>query len=300
METRTYLLHALSPLHAGTGQSVGVIDLPIARQRATGMPFVPGSSVKGVLREACDTTGDILATIFGPQRDQPGPAGDHEGIDHAGALMVGDARLLALPVRSFFGTYALVTSPLLLHLARRDLVAAGVRDVPEVPADEPGSWIYVSRDPIIAQRQTRGKQDRVYLQDIALDVRESGVADSWAECLGKALPADECVIMQRRLAVVDDDTMNFLWETGTQVDTRVRIDHATHVVEGGALWTEESLPPETLLIGLMAAHHSGRPRTSLAASAILDHVLGTCRYLRFGGKLTTGKGRCVLSAWGQK
>ena len=28
MKTRPYLLHALTPLHAGTGQSVGVIDLP--------------------------------------------------------------------------------------------------------------------------------------------------------------------------------------------------------------------------------------------------------------------------------
>ena len=40
---------------------------------------------------------------------------------HAGALVVGDARLLALPVRSFKGTFAFVTSPLLLRLAKRDL-----------------------------------------------------------------------------------------------------------------------------------------------------------------------------------
>ncbi len=49
---RAYILHALSPLHAGTGHSADVIDLPIARMKATGIPFVPGSSIKGTLRDA--------------------------------------------------------------------------------------------------------------------------------------------------------------------------------------------------------------------------------------------------------
>ena len=31
MNVHRYFLHALSPLHAGTGQGTGVIDLPIAR-----------------------------------------------------------------------------------------------------------------------------------------------------------------------------------------------------------------------------------------------------------------------------
>ena len=38
-------LHALSPLHAGTGQGIGAIDLPIAREKATGIPYLPGSSL---------------------------------------------------------------------------------------------------------------------------------------------------------------------------------------------------------------------------------------------------------------
>ncbi len=51
MQARLLFTHALSPLHAGTGQGVGVIDLPIAREKATGLPFLPGSSVKGTLRD---------------------------------------------------------------------------------------------------------------------------------------------------------------------------------------------------------------------------------------------------------
>src|SRR5690349_23955205 len=110
MEIRPYLLHALSPLHAGTGQSVGLIDLPIARLRATNIPFVPGSSLKGVLREARRSLPAAeWEALFGPLREVPGAEGDEarEG-DHAGALVVGDARLVALPVRSFLGTFAWV------------------------------------------------------------------------------------------------------------------------------------------------------------------------------------------------
>ena len=51
METMCYYIHALTALHAGTGQGVGVVDLPIAREKSTGLPIVPGSGIKGVLRE---------------------------------------------------------------------------------------------------------------------------------------------------------------------------------------------------------------------------------------------------------
>src|SRR5262245_623604 len=106
MKTKPFLLHALSPLHAGVGHAADVIDLPIARMKATGIPFVPGSSIKGVLRDARQKLDpDKLFAIFGPPGD--------EADKHAGALVAGDARLLALPVRSFKGTFAWVSSPLL-------------------------------------------------------------------------------------------------------------------------------------------------------------------------------------------
>ncbi|HEU4636125.1 MAG TPA: type III-B CRISPR module RAMP protein Cmr4, partial [Edaphobacter sp.] len=119
MKTKPYLVHALSPLHAGTGHAADIIDLPTVRMKATGIPFVPGSTIKGVLREAYRTNPsprlEAEEAIFGPARNPEA---------HAGALVVGDARLLALPVRSFKGTFAWVTSPLLLTLAERDLDAA--------------------------------------------------------------------------------------------------------------------------------------------------------------------------------
>lgn len=39
MKTKPFLLHALSPLHVGTGHSADIIDLPIAKMKATGIPL---------------------------------------------------------------------------------------------------------------------------------------------------------------------------------------------------------------------------------------------------------------------
>ncbi|HVA64003.1 MAG TPA: type III-B CRISPR module RAMP protein Cmr4, partial [Terriglobales bacterium] len=246
MKTCPFLLHALSPLHAGTGYSAGLIDLPTARMKATGIPFVPGSSVKGVLRDARRATDrEKTEATFGPSED-PGA--------HAGALVVSDARLLALPVRSFRGTFAWVTSPLLLVLAKRDLDGRG-GDLPIPTIEGYGAQL--------ADGGACSVGGRLYLEDLDLVVGISPAAGAWASFLAPlASPGHD--IFTARFAVVDDDTMAFLWETATQVDARVRLDEGTKTVAAGALWLEESLPPESLLIGLLAADRSRRRQVDMS------------------------------------
>ena len=43
-----------TPLHAGSGSDLGVIDLPIQRERHTSFPKIEGSSLKGAIRQACE------------------------------------------------------------------------------------------------------------------------------------------------------------------------------------------------------------------------------------------------------
>jgi CRISPR-associated protein Cmr4 len=290
LETRPYLLHALSPLHAGTGRSVGVIDLPIARLRATNIPFVPGSSLKGVLREAHQGLPRAeWEALFGPLRKVGGQEGD-EALEHAGALVVGDARLVALPVRSFFGTFALVSSPLLLDLARRDL--AGREGLPGPLARVAGPIARVGRGNVTLSAEHR----KVFLEDLDLDVGEEPAVEAWARFLARALPEEE-VLVRERFVVVDDETMDFLLETATQVDTRVRINPETGTVAEGALWMEESLPAETLLMGVLAAGPSLRRGTSLSAGEVLERALRGTTVLQLGGKATVGRGRCRLAVW---
>src|SRR5947207_13812146 len=127
MLTRVTLIHAMSPLHAGTGQSVGAIDLPIARERPTGVPLLPGSSIKGALRALSSSRpdGQITRDVFGPETDKSS--------EHAGSVQFSDAHLLLLPVRSVRGTFAWVTSPYLIRKLARASREAGV-DLSPLPA----------------------------------------------------------------------------------------------------------------------------------------------------------------------
>ena len=47
---RPFILYALSAVHAGSGSEIGVVDLPIQRERSTGYPKIESSSLKGALR----------------------------------------------------------------------------------------------------------------------------------------------------------------------------------------------------------------------------------------------------------
>src|SRR5260370_29440413 len=115
MNAQLTFVHALSPLHAGTGQGVGVIDLPIAREKATGLPFLPGSSLKGPLRASLADK-DLRNAIFGPETTEINPEDNY-----ASSVQFSDQRLLLLPVRSLAGTFAWVTSLFVLRRLLRDI-----------------------------------------------------------------------------------------------------------------------------------------------------------------------------------
>ena len=52
MDGINYWIHAVTPLHVGAGRGLGYIDMPIAREKATNWPYIPGSSIKGVMKKA--------------------------------------------------------------------------------------------------------------------------------------------------------------------------------------------------------------------------------------------------------
>ena len=101
-EKAILFVHALTGLHPGGGTALGVIDLPVQRERHTQWPIIAGSSLKGVLRAECnahsddqhDQNPDVLAA-FGPATAAAS--------DHAGAIAITDSRILAFPVRSLMG-----------------------------------------------------------------------------------------------------------------------------------------------------------------------------------------------------
>jgi len=138
------VLHALTPVHTGTGQAVDVVDLPVAREKVTGWPVIPASSIKGVLRDACCSRDprhgkasgdpgpdDLLGKAFGGPELGEAPEGGATR-HFAGNLLFSDGRLLCFPVRSFAGVFAWTTCPSALERLARDCRAAGLEEPPRL------------------------------------------------------------------------------------------------------------------------------------------------------------------------
>ncbi len=283
MQAKMLFVHALSPLHAGTGQGVGVIDLPIAREKATGIPFVPGSSIKGVLRDACSDPAKKVA-VFGPETDRAD--------EHAGSAHFSDSRLLLLPVRSLAGTFGWVTSPLLLRRCLRD--AEAVKDVrPPTAAPVPATNTECVVATGCALRIAQQGQQRVVLEDLLLEPREDAAATTWASWLGGHLfPSDTYwqEALKARLCIVHDDVLGFLLQTATEITARIQLEAATKTVKRGALWYEEALPAETVLAGLLVASP-----VKAEATEVFTTITGlTKSALQIGGNATVGRGLCQL------
>jgi len=295
MNARPLFIHALSPLHAGTGQGVGVIDLPIAREVATGLPFLPGSSVKGTLR---DTPGIDAAThrlLFGPDTVNAS--------EHAGSVQFTDQRLLLMPVRSLAGTFAWVSSPYVLQRFARDMRDAGQDFDLKLPSalepDKAGNESCAVGEEVSAI--IVAGVNRVVLEDLDLQPTKSSKVDAWAAWLGTQLFPDGSVeadywrgCLAARLCIVRDDLLDFLLNTATEVTARVRIEDEHKTVADAGLWYEESLPTETILAGLvLASPVKNRDKQSLSVDEIFAAVKTlSAGPLQFGGKATVGRGLC--------
>lgn len=279
MRPHLYHLHAISALHCGTGQSVGIVDLPIARARATHLPIVPGSSLRGVLREALAETGsDAEPVLFGPRSI----AGSDDG--YAGALAIGDAHLLMLPVRSLAGIVAYVTCPFVLRHYAQDSARSGVA-TPDVPAVADEQAIHGSECVNILNT-------RIVLEDLDLAPDVSPQAGQWAAHVAAALCAGDVQAgkdLMQRFVILSDSVFSYLAETATEVRTRIAIDQATGTVRKGMLWTEENLPAESVLWGVYALSDSRLKGDSRKAGDLAGSVPREA-LLQLGGKAGVGRG----------
>jgi len=284
MKAKLLFLHALSPLHAGTGQGVGAIDLPIAREKATGIPIVPGSTLKGVLRSNCEADDTLKAKVFGPETDNA-----HE---HAGSAQFSDLRLLFLPVRSLAGTFAWVTSPLLLQRLQRDCQMANTLFTSAIPAVQATDCL-VSATSSQVLTNVNQEANNVILEDLLLKGTPSPAVDAllnWLKPLLFGADAAWGELFAERLCVVHDDVLSFLLDTATEITARIQLEKEKKTVARGALWYEEALPTESILSGLLVV------QTVEASEAdVMNVVTGVTRSpLQIGGNATVGRGVCRL------
>lgn len=297
MIEKRYWIHSVTPLHLGAGRGLGYIDLPVAREKVTNWPFIPGSSVKGVIADhfgADDSSrkkDKTLKAAFGIAGDESSSSSST-----AGSLVFTDAHLLLLPVRSFYGAFAWITSPFALERFCRDMPDIKLT----VAAPEKDENVLLATGSVLAE------QNKIYLEDLDLSASEDKAVAELAEVIGKALFAQEPEwqkILKQRLAVVSDNIFTFLCESGTEVSPHIRIDDTTGVVAKGALWYEEALPVETVLTGKVWCDkvYKSSEEAAVESSALFEKYCTAELSLQLGGKASTGKGlvRCVFEPIGK-
>lgn len=284
--TRLLFVHALSPLHAGTGQGVGVIDLPIAREKATSLPFLPSSSLKGTIRSVCDES--ERARLFGTDNSEI-----ESNESYASSIQFSDQKLLLLPIRSLAGTFAWVTSPYVLRRFLRDIKDVEVK-VPElkVPTVQNSEQCLIATN---TKKITIGDDPRmVYLEDLDLSAQKDGDAEAWAKWISKQIFSDESDwrdMLIERFCVVHDDVFNFMINTATEITARIRMQENSKTVKSGGLWYEEALPTETILSGVVLA--SPTKMANIEPEEIFSSLQKlTGKTIQFGGKATIGRGMC--------
>ncbi|MGB9661669.1 MAG: type III-B CRISPR module RAMP protein Cmr4 [Moorellaceae bacterium] len=289
-------LYVETPLHAGSGTSLGVVDLPIQRERTTGYPMVQASGLKGCLREAAGgQDAPKIKLVFGPD-PQRGERPD----EHAGALSVGEARILLFPVRSLMGVFGWVTSRDVLARFQRDAEMAelAVGWKAEGPQDQGEAWVSNSCDLIVPQ------SDKIVLEEFAFKARKKREVDEIAAWLAenafpKAKDNDEYTYWRNKvktgLVILPENAFRDFTLFSTEVISRIRLNDEKKTVERGALWSEEHLPSDTLLY---AALFASKPRVSNAPNDLKDgaavlNFVKKCvdgKRLQLGGDSTVGRG----------
>lgn len=291
-------LYTETPLHAGSGRGMGAVDLPIQREVFTQYPMVQANGVRGPMRAIASATnlGDLDA-IFGP---------DTENADkHAGALSVGDARLLLFPVRSLAGVFAWATSRDLLARLLRDLALTGDGLPFSLPPEPQYTTAWVTESCTVTVEMNEG--DRLVLEEFPFEVGydHAEYIQAIAEFLrDHALPQTEEYAFWReslpkRLCILPEKSLRDFTLYSTEVQTHIKLALATKTVEGGMLWTQEALPTDSLLYSPLMATASRRSGTSLTGEAVLSAIRGlTNGRMQIGGDETTGQGRVALKFYG--
>ena len=189
--------------------------------------------------------------------------------------------------------FAWVTSPYILRRLARDARECGLDlgPLPAEPAEEKEGLV-------TGEKLTANGQ--VVFEDLDFTARPNEALKSLAEAVAKRLfdEADRAHFVERA-CLVHDNVMALLLQTATEITTRIKLDPDRKTVDdSGALWSEEALPIESVLAGLVVATPVKQKADGTVPDAdhLLDHVrdLAEAGAMQLGGKATVGRGLCRM------
>jgi CRISPR-associated protein Cmr4 len=266
-------LYTETPLHCGAESGVGFVDLPIQRERHTDYPLIPGSTIKGVLR---DEVPQAHVDRFFGKDDATTP----------GSVAFGDGMIVAFPVRSTGAPFYWISCSFVLERLFRLLGGAWT---PPAPLQRNSAYA-----------ATAGQ--RLLLEEIAVTTAAEaalfGEKGSIARVLSLLPPANHGFeytrsVFLKRFLVLHDDDFAELVNSATEVVTRIKLNKAgttgtTPDGDRGNMFVEELVPPETLFAAPLRGD----------AEFLTACEIAKIKSVRFGGDETIGRGVTHLTVAG--
>ncbi len=317
MTTKILYLFTRTPLHVGAGASVGAIDQPVQRERHTGFPIIPASSLKGSFADQWPAThdngkgskqrlsteekeingkkthvlkqADECAWLFGS---------DTTDLPFAGSLLFSEARVLAFPIRSARGSYAWITCPLMLQRAARDGVFTGeaaneIKAIKEPTDTADKAFAIFQPDPLGVGNEKK----QIVLEEYCF-THTGTYPESLAKALAQLVPDDLFRSIKDRLVILSNGMMSHFATTACEVAQHVRISDETGTAEGTGLFNQENVPADTLFYSVLNATKSRVPGGDYKDKSPDDALqafaakVSDKKVFQFGGDASTGLGFC--------
>jgi CRISPR-associated protein Cmr4 len=253
-------VQTISSLHIGSGTGIGVIDMPVQRERHTGYPIIPSSSFKGVLGSKFIGSADKKDEIFGKE-------------DSAGQTCFLDAKILFYPVRSLKGSFLLVTSKETLERFVRDIEVIGTHIT--LPAG-----LDVDEGDIITNSvRERTEDSAVILEEFSFSVQNMQL--EVAQFFSDLFPS------VKEFAILNQTDFSYFARNASEVYARIALDAEKKVAKDKALFYQEFVPAESIFYSMILDNASkSEPSDSFDLRTIVP------KYLQLGGNETIGKGIC--------
>lgn len=280
------IMYAVAPCHAGSGSALGVVDLPIQRERHTNWPMIQASGVKGAFRANFDRFKgkienikdfeNLTESVFGSDK------GGKDGSGYAGSCSISDARILAYPMRSNVSPFVWITCPAVLKRFVRDLKIAG-------RLDEEQSVNFPELNESDATVLAGSITGDVLLEDFGVKTR--------SEAILEFAKIKEYFKDAERLLLVSNDVFNYGVTYCTQIMAQIKINSETGTTDEGLRYQEE-LPSDTIMYTVI--HWGDSKNTTeneLKADTIKKFITDEVikNHIQIAGDETCGRGIFQLS-----
>lgn len=296
-------IKAITPIHAGAGQGLESVDMPIQRERHSNIPKIEASSLKGSIKhwiykklEAQNVSNTDLYEIFG----------EDYGADKSSRISFTDAKLLFFPIKSNKDIFKLITCPYVINRWIEDLNFEN-KDNIEI---EKLKFNNLDSDEGKCITYNENENEKIFLEEYIFEaIKDKYEVFKFLETVfrksekakGKSKSSDlkelgklfdyEYMIDINKIVIINDSEFIDLVTMYTEIITRNKINVETGTVAESGLFTEEYLPSESILYFMTLGAPSFDKENRNDSKEALDYLNKNLdEVFQVGGNSTIGKG----------